>query len=410
MEPVIRSLTLKGFRSVRAERIEFDNPTFLVGRNGSGKSNVVDAFAFLAEAMTEPLRAVISRRGGLSAIRHKGSASLGLAVEFGWIGDDVESGYYAFEVIATPKLGGTAHFELIREQCRVTFTGDQTYVFDREACGADEVEDDGERLDRFESNVLEHPYLLQDSLLLPVVGGHKKFAPVVRVLAGMRVYSIEPARVREPQDPDGGEALRPDGSNLASVLRLIGQHSPRKLERIGELLTAVLPQTISVRPAEQGNKVTVQFTQEQPGGKSVLFDAFSMSDGTLRALGLIIACLFQPSEPTVLVIEEPEISLHPGAIGLILDLLEIAGGETQLLVTTQSPELLDAKWIEDRHLRIVIWRQGSTLVTSIGTGARKSLREHLMGAGELLKANVLEPEFTPEEKVEPKVELFQNVA
>ena len=66
MEPILRSLILKRFRSIPAETVPFDNPTFLVGQNGSGKSNFVDAFAFLAEAMASPLQGVFDRRGGIS--------------------------------------------------------------------------------------------------------------------------------------------------------------------------------------------------------------------------------------------------------------------------------------------------------------------------------------------------------
>jgi predicted ATPase len=65
VELPVRALILKRFRSVTAERIDFDNPTFLVGRNGAGKSNIVDAFAFLADAMSSPLQAVFDRKGGI---------------------------------------------------------------------------------------------------------------------------------------------------------------------------------------------------------------------------------------------------------------------------------------------------------------------------------------------------------
>jgi hypothetical protein len=88
MGPVVRSLILKGFRSLSDVRIEFDNPTFLVGRNGAGKSNIGDALGFVSEAMTSPLREVIDRRGGITDVRTQplsGSvpAKLGLGVVFG---------------------------------------------------------------------------------------------------------------------------------------------------------------------------------------------------------------------------------------------------------------------------------------------------------------------------------------
>ena len=67
MEPTIKQLILKRYRSIPSERIIFDNPTIFVGRNGSGKSNLVSVFSFLAEAMALPLQAVFDRAGGISA-------------------------------------------------------------------------------------------------------------------------------------------------------------------------------------------------------------------------------------------------------------------------------------------------------------------------------------------------------
>ena len=117
-----------------------------------------------------------------------------------------------------------------------------------------------------------------------------------------------------------------------------------------------------------------------------------MSDGTLRALGLL-AAVFQRPAPSVLVIEEPEATIHPGALGAILDLMRHASRGMQVVATTHSPELLDAKWIEDRHLRIVTWEKGATRVGALSESARDCLRDHLMGgAGGLLRANALTPE------------------
>ncbi len=63
----------------------------------------------------------------------------------------------------------------------------------------------------------------------------------------------------------------------------------------------------------------------------------------------------------------------------------------QVVITTHSPELLDAKWITDRHLRLVEWQAGATRVAEVSDANREALRTHLMGAGDLLRANALEP-------------------
>ena len=73
-KPFLRELKLKRFRSFPAEIVSFDNPTFLVGQNGSGKSNFADALKFLAEAMASPLRAVVAQRGGFSKVGNRSSA------------------------------------------------------------------------------------------------------------------------------------------------------------------------------------------------------------------------------------------------------------------------------------------------------------------------------------------------
>lgn len=88
--------------------------------------------------------------------------------------------------------------------------------------------------------------------------------------------------------------------------------------------------------------MTLEFTQNRLGAEPIQFEAFSLSDGTLRVLGRITA-VFQRPRPSLLVIEEPEASIHPGALGSILDVLRFASRCMQVVVTTHSPDILDAK-------------------------------------------------------------------
>jgi predicted ATPase len=115
-----------------------------------------------------------------------------------------------------------------------------------------------------------------------------------------------------------------------------------------------------------------------------------MSDGTLRVLGMLMA-VFQKSTPSLIVIEEPEATIHPGALGAILDLIHIASQRMQVVVTTHSPELLDAKWIQDEHLRVVEWSKGASHIVRVSDSVREMLKQHLMGAGELMRSNALQP-------------------
>ena len=158
--------------------------------------------------------------------------------------------------------------------------------------------------------------------------------------------------------------------------------------------------------------MSLEFTQEWQSNsdtKSVKFEAFSMSDGTLRALG-ILAAFFQKSIPTLIAIEEPESTIHPEALGSILDVIRSFARSTQIVVTTHSPELLDAKWIQPEHLRIVTWQNGVTRVCPLGKASVKALQAHLMGAGEQLRSNALradEVEIFAEDE-DQQLELFEE--
>lgn len=376
----IKKVIIKRFRSFPSAVLDLDNPLFVVGRNGSGKSNLADVFSFVAEAMASPLQAVFDRKGGIAAVRNRSSVksappNMGLAFEFGpFNGSD--GGRFAFETKALPNYG----FRIVREQCLVRAKNGTRWWFDR----ADTWKSNADGLT---------PALEPTALALPLVGGDERFAPIFKVLSAMRVYSIEPAKLREMQDPDSGVVLKADGSNAASVLQELsrGENAKTVREEVFRILETIVPETTAVAHKKHGNKLSMSFSQAWGEGKKLTFDAFSMSDGTLRSLGLIMA-VFQKPSPSVLVIEEPEATIHPGALGAVLDLIRRAAKTMQVIVTTHSPELLDAEWIADNNLRIVSWQEGASHVLMPSAATREAMRSHLMGAGELLRSNALHAE------------------
>ena len=117
-------LVLKNYRSFPSTTLEFDNPLFLVGRNGSGKSNLANAFSLLAEAMASPLQDVFNRRGGVRSICHRMAGDMptrfGMALEFGQM-DEAEGGRFAFEAVAFPDR----RFQIVRELATCQIDGDR---------------------------------------------------------------------------------------------------------------------------------------------------------------------------------------------------------------------------------------------------------------------------------------------
>src|SRR5262249_26893492 len=154
-----------------------------------------------------------------------------------------------------------------------------------------------------------------------------------------------PQAIRELQTPDAGELLRRDGSNLASVLANLQARVPDVKGRIEEYLARVMPGVSSVNHRAIGPKETLEFRQDVAGGKEPWrFLASNMSDGTLRALGVLVA-LLQTGQNGKLIpivgIEEPEAALHPAALAVLLDALTEGSLKRQVLVTSHSPDLLD---------------------------------------------------------------------
>ena len=397
--PKLHSIGLTGFRGLAGEQIALDNPTFLVGPNGAGKSNLADAFSFIAEAMASPLSTVLARRGGYRAVASRNGPlrrpheGLGVVAELRNISvlGKVQV-TYGFAL----QPHGDDGFKVQREVCQVTDGNGAVRGFKRSETGFVSnpevdlrepvgVDDDGE--------MVLKPAVEQDALVLPLVAGLYPFREIRDVLSRMRVYKIDPLVLRDSQIPDEGKRLFANGSNAASVLKRLERHFPEELPNVRDLLAAIVPGTVNVSPVTHGRKLSLEFTQRWKSD-DVPFDAADMSDGTLRSLGLITA-IFQKPTPPIVVIEEPELSMHPGALGAILDLLQHASERMQVVVTTHSPDILDARWIEERHLRLLEWEDGKTRVSRLSEASRDILDEGIMCAGELLRSNALRAEGHP---------------
>jgi predicted ATPase len=406
MDPVIKTITIQRFRSIPGQVVNLSNPTFVVGWNGSGKSNFVDAFAFLSDSMESPLHAAIDKRGGFSVLKNRtpdpnANHNVGLGVHLQGLPGSrldvvIESARYAFELRSI----GVQDFEVVREQCIVSLQNGRTSWFDREG-------------ERFRSNVeslspFKGKWLSETALAMSVIGSLSPFSPIQRALKSMRVYSIDPEQLRRLQDPDSGARLTNNGSNAASVLEELKRQAPKDLDRIGDILKAITPDIKHVNTKRHGRQLSLEFTQEWGERSRLEFEAFNMSDGTLRALGLLLA-IFQRPTPSLVVIEEPEASLHPGALGSVLDLLRGASQRMQVVVTTHSPEILDVPWLTEDMLRVATWEQGATTISDLSESSKLAIRKHLMGAGQLLKSNALESKPPLFERVQ-ELELFSTIS
>ena len=377
--PFITRVRIQNFKSIKACDVSLGALTILVGPNGSGKSNFLDALRFTADALSTTLDLALRDRGGINEVRRRSSGHpthFGIRLDFQLPGD--QRGHYAFKVGARG-----SGYQVTDEECEVGTVG--FGPTDRFRVRRGEVETTlEERL----------PAAIDDRLFLVSASSVAAFRPVFDALTAMGFYNLSPTAIREPQQPDAGTLLRRDGSNLASVLGHLAQHNRPVLDRVIEYLRKVAPGVEGVATRSIGPMETIEFRQRVAGRKDPwAFPAANISDGTLRGLGVLVALLQSNGRPPTLVgIEEPEVALHPAAVGVLLDAVHDAKKRTQVVLTSHSPELLDREDLPDSALLAVAADDGVTAVGPISSIGREALRQKLFTAGELLRLDQLTPD------------------
>ncbi len=371
-------VVLRNYRSIAACDVALGSLTFLLGPNGAGKSNFLDGLRLVTDALRTSLDHALRDRGGVAEVRRQSS---GHPTNFGIRLDlmlaDGMPGHFSFEIGA--RAGGA-------------------YVVQTEECV---VGGDRYRVRQGEVDVrpaLVFPPATDDRLYLVNAAGLPPFRPVFDLLSTMGFYNLNPDRIRALQPPDKGELLTRDGSNLASVLgRLRKVDQGKAKSRVEEYLSKIVPGIESVDQVTVGHMETLEFRQRVEGAEHPWrFNAINMSDGTLRALGILVA-LFQARMDhriPIVGIEEPEAALHPAAAGLLLDALREGSRQAQVIITSHSPELLDDEDVEASQLFAVVAREGTTHIAPVDDASRSALRDHLYTAGEMLRADQLAPDLT----------------
>lgn len=375
----IRRVVLRNYKSIGACDVRLQPLTYLVGQNGAGKSNFLDALHFVRDALAGSLDNAINERGGLNEVRRRSSGHpthFGIRLEFRL--RDGRECIYAFDVGAFASGG----YEVQHEQCVIEGAGK----------GPSFRIEKGRVLESSES---AFPAVTADRLALVAASGFTAFRPVFDALTAMGFYNLNPKLMRELQKPQDGRLLKPVGENIASVIGHLERVAPERVQMIREYLQTVVPMVHGMERKVIGPMETLEFRQDMAGARHPWkFLAQNMSDGTLRALGVLTALLQSNVDhsPTLIGIEEPETALHPAAGAALREVLVNAACHTQVLVTSHSPDLLDACTIDADSILAVVSEGGETKIAPLDQASRQMLREHLFSAGELLRMNQLAPD------------------
>ncbi|HEY5315818.1 MAG TPA: AAA family ATPase, partial [Pirellulales bacterium] len=305
-EPFVRRIRIRNFKSIALCDVELKRLTVLVGRNGSGKSNFLDALRFVVDGLQSSLDHALKSRGGIDDVRRRSTGhprNFSIELEMN-LGPHIAN--YGFEIAG--RAGGG--FVVKKERLKIVDMGSRPVAHYRT--------EDGKLIDASQKNM---PPTAPDRLYLVNAAGLPEFRGAYDALLAMGFYNLNPQAMKEVQSADAGELLHRDGANIASVIGRVGAEKPEIKQRIKDYLAKIVPGISDFSRVTLGPRETLQFRQKVVGSESPWkFFANSMSDGTLRALGILVAVMQVAGRqnPVRLVgIEEPETALHAAAAGAL---------------------------------------------------------------------------------------------
>ena len=350
-------LDIRGFKSILAlDGFEPHALNVLIGPNGSGKSNFIDLFHMLAYMAEGRLQVFVAQQDGPDALLFGGRKRT----------ERIEAEF---------RFGANAyHFSLVPAGRQLVFSRERT---------------------RFLRRTSDSRYLGSghaESLLKDVDKARAEtFASYVRkAIAGWRVYHFHDtsatAPVRQAHQLRDNLLLKPDAGNLGAFLRRLRERYPNHFRQIVETVRLAAPFFGDfVYREDAGDNVELEwFESSDP---DTVLGPRQLSDGTLRFICLA-TLLLQPVElqPELILIDEPELGLHPYALTLLAEMLQHASDSRQIIASTQSADLVSE--LEPEDVVVVDRKEGASAFTRLdGDDLREWVQDYALG--ELWKMNVL---------------------
>ena len=348
-------ITVEGFKSIkRIERLALEPINIVIGSNGSGKSNLIGVFAFLGEIRAGRLREYVIRSGGGDKILHFGSRTtpgLKMRVSF-------RNEVNQYETTLTPTDGdGLSPLE------------EAVYFWDKQG------------YNQPYSEVLSAEPTGEAGISKSTTQGIARH--VQGHLDSWRVYHLHDTSstspIKKTADVDDNRFLRHDGANLAAFLYFLSHKHEEAYDLIRRTVRLVAPffDDFRLQPrALNEDRIRLEWRHL---GSDAYFDASSLSDGTLRFI-VLATLLLQPAslQPSVILLDEPELGLHPYAITMLASLVKQASVDTQVLFATQSTLLLDHFRPED--VLVADRVEGGTKLTRLdSTALEQWLQDYSLG-------------------------------
>lgn len=333
----LTSLSAREFRSLANVEIPLSPLTVLVGPNGSGKTNVLNALRFLASTVRFDLSSAIEEWGGYEHVKRQGKSNLNARVSIGLSGmitrhssanatDEYE---LSFGLTSRGAITRSETFQFKRTQGRgrrVTISGDRAEFAGDDSPGVQRL------ASRQTTGLATLPRLADDQ-------GGEGIRTLADFLSSIRVLEPDVNEARSPSRMIQGP-LANDASNLSAALQRIAQTDEVAFESLQSDLSYCLQgfRGIDFQPIGGPGKAVAVVLRER--GLKRPIELADASFGTVRLLA-ILAALHEPNPPPFTAIEEIDHGLHPYAIDVVVSRLRAASQRTQLLLATHSPTLVN---------------------------------------------------------------------
>ncbi|HGV9316426.1 AAA family ATPase [Enterobacter bugandensis] len=361
MGTALDKLTIQGFKSIRElNDFKLNKLNIIVGANGAGKSNFISFFKMLLALIEGNLNRYVRDNGGAGDLLFQGrkiTQKMFFETHFGSRG-------YRFTLVPTPADG-----------CAIENEG---RYYSGGTTGWWVLGDSEDGKSRLAAEVLENK---SDA-------GYSK--PVYNAITSWRIYHFHDtsstAAMRNYEIVQDCEVLRTDAANLAPFLMNLQKDHPHQYKAIVDAVRLVTPffDDFILKPRKQGAKESVNLSWMQKGSDYPM-QPYHLSDGSIRFICLATA-LLQPNPPSTIIIDEPELGLHPAAIVILAELIQQAAQRTQVIVATQSPALIDQFAIED--IVVVNRQDGASTFTRLNESDYAQWLESY-SVGELWTKNVI---------------------
>ena len=366
----LESVRIRGFRSLaEVELSDLGATSVLIGANGSGKSNFIRFFEMLSWMLRSArLGEFVERHGGADDQLYGGNGTTPRM--------DAEL------ALRTDSGRNEYRFSLAHVHPDRFMFSDEAFRFSRQG-RATEARwahlGSGHR----EAAIIEAAQSPQSTDINPVTA-----RVIVRLLRNCAVYQFhdtsDSSNFKKRWDIEDNNTLRTHGGNLAAVLHRLEHEDHRRFESICRHITRVLPVFDRFEIDESYGKVLLRWKAKRT---DKTFGAHLTSDGSLRFFALV-TLLNLPREmlPDVLLLDEPELGLHPVAVALIGDMIKALSGDLQIIVATQSPLLVDAFDLDE--IVVLDLHNGSTTVRRLGPDAYREWLDDSFTPGELWQKNL----------------------